>query len=273
MNKLFFSSIFFLLFLISCDKMPKEDITIINNIVLGQNMSNYNKQMDSLSVPHQNFLTKLYIDDFNDLLDENNHINMYYSNIFNFSEERSIHNEHLGLLYPITLTGTENNIGLIVMLGHTGKPFLSSIAQKNANLISEKHFGQDISKNVVDKIQNLYVSKYGKPTSEYETKFNLIYVIEKNVINKYSDTTRVGKEISWNTKYMNITLFTGLDSYDCTYDTNKKYYSETIWSMGERVIAKKNLKINEIPCYTFAYIKYELNTEAIEKLKLNKTKI
>jgi hypothetical protein len=272
MNKLYFISVFFLLF-ISCNNISEEEVTVIDNIVLGQNMTKFNKQMDSLSIHHQNFLTKLYLDNFNDIIDENNHINMYYSNIFNFSEAKSNHNDHLGLLYPITLTGTENNIGLIVLLGHTGKPILSSIVEKDTFLQSEKHFGQDTNKNVIDKIKEMYVSKYGNPTSEYESKFNLLYVIEKNQINKYTDTTRVGKEINWNTKYMNITLFTGVDSYDCTYDIDKRYYTETIWSLGQRVIAKNNIKASEIPCYSYAYIKYELNDEAIRKLKLDKTKI
>jgi hypothetical protein len=272
MNK-FLYFLLLLFIVVGCNNIPDEDITIIDNIVLGKPSTNFNKQMDSLLLPHQPFMTKTFFYNYDEILDNYNYINMYYSNIFNFSDERSDHNEHYGLFYPITLTGTNNNMGLIVLLGHTRKPYLSSDVEKNANLTTEKNIVQDVNENVIDKIEKLYISKYGKPYTDYKSEYNLLYVIENNDIKKYTDTTRVGREIMWKTEYMNISLFTGLDSYDCTYDKEKRYYTETIWTYGKRIVAKKNLAANEMPSYSFAYIKYELNDLAIEKLKLDKKKI
>ncbi len=272
MNKhLYFLLLLFIV--VGCNNIPDEDITIIDNIVLGKPMTNFNKQMDSLAIPHQSFITKTFINNYDDILDKYNHINMYYSNILNFSEERSYHNDHFGLYYPITLTGTNNNIGLIVLLGHTRKPYLSSDLEKNANFVTEKNIVQDVNENVIEKIEKLYISKYGKPFSDNKSEYNLLYIIENNEIKKYSDTTRVGREILWKTEYMNISLFTGLDSYDCTYNKEERYYTETVLSFGKRIVAKKNLEANEMPSYSFAYIKYELNDLAIEKLKLDNKKI
>ncbi len=53
----------------------------------------------------------------------------------------------------------------------------------------------------------------------------------------------------------------------------RRNYSHIIWSIGERKPVKENLELNDIPSYSYAYIKYELNKEAIEKLNLRKIKI
>jgi hypothetical protein len=270
--KALFTSVFFLL-LFSCDNIPKKEITIIDDIVLGQNIPSLYKQMDSLSIPHKGFLKDISINNYNAILDKNSYTHLYYSDIFNFSDERSIYNEHFGLLWPIALTGTDNNVSLIVLLGHTREPILEGEAKNYANSISEKYFKQDVNKNVIEKIEELYISKYGKPTYEWESELNSIYVIEKDGINQYLNDKRIGKEIIWKTKYIDIKLFKGLDSYDCSYNTIRHNYSHIIWRIGESKPVKDNLGSNDIPSYSYAYIKYELNEEAIKKLNLKKIKI
>ncbi len=207
--KTLFISAFFLLSF-SCDELPNEEITVIDNITLGQTTPNLYKQMDSLSIPHTGFLKNISINNINDILDEKSYTHLYYSDIFNFSDESSTYNEHYGLLWPITLTGTDNVIGLIVLLGHTRKPILEGEAKDYASSISKKYFQQDVNKNVIEKIEKLYISKYGKPTYETESELNPIYTIENNGINHYLNDKGIGKEIIWKTKYMDIKLFTGV---------------------------------------------------------------
>lgn len=263
----------FFITVISCNEVPKEDITVIDNFVLGQYLPDYGKKMDSLSIPHKRFFNQIAINSFDEILNQDNYVHMYYSKIFNFSDERNNESEHLGLLYPLMLNGTQNNIGLVVILGHTGNPDLSSNLVNYRGTVNEKYFRQDINRNMVDKIINLYTSKYGTPSDTLETKFGNFYVIEKNNILKYSDTTRISKEYIWKTEYLDITFFTGIDSYNSNFDVEHKFYQEVIWSYGKKFPAKNSLSDNEIPCYSFAYIQYELNQKAIEKLKLEKKNI
>lgn len=100
-----------LLFIASCDRgIPKEKLTVIENITLGGTSTNYNKQFDSLQIPHKRFFNRILMMKFNDFLDDNNYYSSYYTNLFNFSEYRNAKNsvEHLGLITPVTLEGTKN---------------------------------------------------------------------------------------------------------------------------------------------------------------------
>ncbi|MEY5069609.1 MAG: hypothetical protein RLZ47_1471 [Bacteroidota bacterium] len=231
--------------------------------------------MDSLGIPSQRFTTKIILRSFNELMDASNYIYMYHTNVFDFSKYRSSDNNHLGLLYPITLTGTQNNIGMIVLLGHTTSPLLWGDAENFKSTVKEKFFRQDVNEEIIGEIKDLYTSKYGKPVSEHTSKWNLFYAIDRNVIKQYSDTTRTGTEIKWETEYLNVTLFTGLASYDSHFDTKQNYYSEVIMSFGNfgGSPPKADPSRNEMQCYSYAYIKYELNEKAIEKLKLRKENI
>lgn len=258
-------------------EIPEDKLTIIDNFVLGKPMNDdYSEQMDRLSIPKQRFLTKMVLTDFAELVNENNYLTMYYTSIFNSSKYRNSGIDNLGLLYPLTLRGTKNNVGMVVLLGHTNNPTLFGEAKKYADHVDAKVFRQDVNEEIINEIKQLYKSKYREPKYEYESKYNLVYVVEGNEIRQYSDTSRVGHEIKWETEYYVITYFTGLASYDSRYDNRHGAYIEVILSFGgNRAFPppKPDPLKDEMQCYSFAYIKYELKQKAIEKLKLTDLKI
>jgi len=266
--KIFIPVLMFLLF--SCNNVTKENRTIIDNIVLGLTVNNFSKQMDSLSIPHQRFLTKYTLSNFEEIMDDNNYINMYYTSIFNFSKYRNNFNDNFGLLYPITLTGTQNNIGLIVLLGHTAPPDLNGYAVNFKSSLNTNFFRQDVNSDLIEQIKNLYISKYGKPKDEFTSKYSSFYAIKNNGISQYRDSTRVGREINWETEHFKVTFFSGLASYDSYYNPEGYLEVTMLYSGSEDFspIEVDPLK-NEMQCFSFAYIKYQLNEKTIKQLKLD----
>jgi effector-binding domain-containing protein len=260
----------------SCNNISIEDITIIDNIELGGDIDKFDKQMDSLSIPKSIFLTKMNLMSSEDILDLNNNIKMYYTTIFDFVELKGEFNNNIGLLYPSNNTEINANVGLTVILGHTKKPRLLLDAIEYENFVPGNYFSPDLANPHIIKIEKLYKEKYGKPTSEKYTKDTPFYVINNNTIKKFIDPTRVGKEITWKTKYINITFFEGLKSYDNTFKTDQKYYKESLMSLAfgaNGTGVYDPLEKNETNCFSYAYIKYELNSEALKELKLDVKKI
>ena len=258
--------------LYGCNNITKENLTIIDNIVLGLPMNKYSKQMDSLIIPHQRFLTKYSLSNFNEILDDNNYINMYYTSLFNLSEYKNSFNDNFGLLYPLTLNGTQNNIGLVVLLGHTAPPILNDDAANYGSSLNTKYFRQDVNNDIIEQIKKLYISKYGKPTDEFTSKYNTFYAIKDNSISQYRDTTRVGCEIKWETEHFKVTFFSGLASYDSFY--SESGYAEITNLLGNsEVLTPSKYFKNWVQCFSFAYIKYELNEKTIKQLKLDNTNL
>ena len=68
MNK---SNLFLILVIIaitSCTGIPKENLTVIENITLGGVGNTYKKQFDSLQIQNKRFITKTILMKFDDLL-------------------------------------------------------------------------------------------------------------------------------------------------------------------------------------------------------------
>lgn len=257
------------IFIVSCNNIPKEKLTIIDNFVLGHSSVSLSKQMDSLSIQHKRFCTKMVLGEFNELLNDNNFINMYYTNTFNLSSYRGRFNENLGLLYPITLTGTQNTMGMIVILGHTAQPWFLGSAKNYENTFTEKLFNQDINANLIDDIKNLYISKYGQPTDTFSMSSHRFYFIKGNQIFENGDPDREGLDIKWETEYYTINFFTGLPSYDSKFNSSEKSYQDELYLAGPRYPTQIDRFKNEVKCYSYCYIKYELNAKAIKALKLD----
>jgi hypothetical protein len=258
-------------FFFSCkNEIPKEKLTAIDNFVLGQSSTNVQKQMDSLSIPHKRFCTKLLINNFNELLDDKNFINMYYTNTFNLSDFRSSSHENLGLLYPMVLTGTQNIIGLIVILGHTATPWFMGDAENYGKTFSEKVFIQDINAKLVSDIKNLYISKYGQPFDTFSMDSHKFYFIYGNQIITNGGDKRQGLDISWETEYSTIRFFTGLPSSNSKYNLSDRSYQDEVTLAGPSYPLEVDKLKNEVQDFSYCYIEYMLNDKAIKELKLNK---
>src|SRR6266536_2473163 len=90
---------------IACNTgIPKEKLTVIDNITLGGPTNTFNKQFDSLLIPHKRFFNKILMMKYDEVLDDNNYYNSYYTTLFNFSDYQVHKNsvEHLGFIAPVT---------------------------------------------------------------------------------------------------------------------------------------------------------------------------
>src|SRR5258705_3249743 len=126
--KHFKTSLFVILLLLptirftTCNQtIPKEKITVINDFVLGQPFSTFSKQLDSLSVPHDRFFTHLAFFSIDDLMSDKYVFSSHYSNTFNIGRDNT---EHIGFFWPTVLPGTQNVIGMHILLAHTTQPAL-----------------------------------------------------------------------------------------------------------------------------------------------------
>ena len=267
--------LFFLIIFISCNKgIPKEKLAVIENITLGGASNSYNKQFDSLQIPHKRFFNKILIMKSNDLLDDNNYYSSYYTNLFNFSEYRNPKNslEHLGLITPVTLEGTQNNFSLIVLLCHTVDPWLSGDAEEYKSKINEKYIRQEVNNGVVDKIKKMYISKYGEPKSVDTSNFNTFWMVDGNTLSTRSDSNSQAITLKWEAEYYKITFFTGIN-LNGIYSPENGYVESTNRFAANIGNERADPFKNELNCSAFAYIFYELNDKAMKELNTDNKKL
>jgi hypothetical protein len=270
--------IYCLLFLTTfyaCNKgIPKEKLTVIENITLGRPSNSYNKHFDSLQIPHRRFFNKLLFMEYDDLLNDNIFYSTYYTNIFNFNEYKNKGNslDHLGLITPVTLEGTQNNFALIIVLCHTVEPWLWGNAKQFKSSFDEKYVRQDVNEEIISKVKKLYIEKYGDPTTTNTSSFNTFWMINGSSLKRSTDNTYEATTIKWETDYYTVTFFTGFD-LKAIYSPENGYSESTdpiVANLDEKSIDP--LK-NEIHCRSFAYIYYELNEKAMKELKTNNKKL
>jgi hypothetical protein len=277
MSKLYFVILLITLFTSCKSNISKEELLIIDNISLGGSYLNFAKEMDSLSILHNNFCTKNTLTDINEINDNNNLIKMYYTNTFNLNNYKSPYTDHFTLLWPHTSIGSQNIIGMVLILGHTASPWDPVIGSRYEKFdISERYFSQNVNIKLIEEIKNLYISKFGQPTDTATSAYHQLYVIKDNQILMGTDPDRSGLNLRWQTKYFDINFFTGLPSYNSIYNVKDKYYLDIIKWAGPELKNKSNLierpdaSKNEIQAFSYPYILYKLNLNTIKELKLNK---
>jgi hypothetical protein len=203
-----------------------------------------------------------------ELLDDNNYYSSYYTNLFNFTEfknqKKSI--EHLGLITPVTLEGTQNNFALIVLLCHTVQPWLWQDAGRFKSSVSEKYVRQQVNNSIIDEIKKMYITKYGEPSSIDTSNFNSFYLIDGNTLSKRSDNSNPSVAIKWETEYFTITFFTGIE-LNGIYNPIDGYVESTNRIQANIGNERADPLKNELPCKDFAYVYYELNEKAMKELK------
>lgn len=260
---------------ISCDKgIPKEKLMVIENIPLGRPINTYNKQFDSLGIPHKRFFNRILMMKYDDLLNNNNYYSSYYTNMFNFSEYRNSKNsiEHLGLITPVSLEGTQNNFALLINICHTVEPWLWQDAERLKSSVDEKYVRQEVNDVIIEKIKKMYITKYGEPISIDTSTFNTFWTIDGNSIKKNNDNSTPAVTFKWKTEYYNIKFFSGFD-LNGIYSAENGYVESTnpiVANMGEE---RADPSKNQINCKAFAYIYYELNEKAMKELKIDTKKL
>jgi|GEM_PF-3234716 len=257
--------------LFGCNNINPEDITIIDGVRPGMELSAFNSQLDSLKINQQIFYSKSMVTNVEEIY--NSRMKFYRTDIFNSSKYSSPITQHYGMYYPISIEGTNNIVGLNILLVHTENALV--ITQSGMfNVTKETQIpalSQDISSGQIEDIARLLSEKYGKPIDTIHFYLNKFYVMEGMEMKTYNcDTTNIGDVLIWKTKYLNIRFFKGISSPYSTYNVNDRTYFTYFDSNPFRVMSYQK---GEAPCKSYAYISYELNNDAIKKLGLNKPKL
>ena len=254
--------------------IPKEKLTVIENITLGGSESSINKQIDSLQIPQKRFFNRIIVENFNDLSNSNIYYSSHFTNLFNFNQFNipKLSIEHLGLLTPVTLEGTENNFALIVLLCHTDEPWLWGDLEKFKNSINEKYVRLEVNDLVIEKIKEMYIAKYGEPKSVNTSSLNTFFMINGKSLSEEKNNSDPGVTIKWELEYYNITFFTGFD-LNGIYNPEKGYSESTNGYRANIGDKRADPSANELHCSAYAYIYYQLNEKAMKELKTRNTKL
>lgn len=258
--------------LTSCTKITSKDVTIIDGIRLGTTEDGFNRQCDSLKNQQVLFYTKSVfsrllssLDNRPENLDEYR-IKGYVTNIFNSSYYNggSPTLQHYGLFSLINGNGTENIVGLNVLLGYM-------LTTKNDDL---PLFSQNMSCIQIESIARMLTEKYGKPDTILKNQNLTFHVLEKNKILSYSsDTSSFGEMLIWKTKYLDIKFFKGIASGNNIYNLERHSYTSYLDYNVKRIITNVEYEEGKRPCYSYSYICYMLNDLAIKELELDKVKL
>lgn len=255
-----------IIFLLGCSTIDKKELEVIEGIQLGITSQSYKKQLESLDIESIPFYTKSDFNSINEM--EENQIKVPISDVINISEFRNSKTglNHCAIVYPILLTGTDNVVGLNAVIGHTENPNGTPEYDK------QQSFNQNVAIDYVHELKRMLESKYGQPTmDDVESKYNTFSVIEGKEVNEYyGDDFLKGKITYWETEYLEIELFQGLES-----PVIYKDYRYITLSKTTLLIMRHDPDINypRNSCIRYPRISYKLKSSAIEKLKLNEKKI
>jgi hypothetical protein len=261
---------------ISCDGINQKDISIIENIRLGQEVNSFYKQLDSLGIKkilYYNVIAPRYQ---NSSFSEDYYFPAYTSLLFDFSEfnNRNERLSHPSPLIPVTHQGTKKVIGTIVLLGHTNKPWLFFVPDHLKDIYSRNdHFRQDINELAFSKILKSYENKYGKPDKVDTSMFNEYFIIKGNSIDKGYDETKESITYHWKTKYIDIKLFKGFNLNAIYSHEFKRYKESTNLLYSNPSGSSANPLEGQFECVSLPYIMYSLNEKAIKKLGIDKMKL
>ena len=252
--------------------LPNYKFETIEKLRLGLYKDKFTNELKSLKIKSNDFSTKLFLSKklFNPDSKDLNLINTFYSDAFNFDEYKVLSNniEHPALIHTESLDN--NHISsLILLLGHTG----NAVGLTKDDSIRGKmlYFRQDIDQDLFFKIVDLYVRKYGRPEMYKDTIQHVKYykIYEKNVVVEKQDSYN-NYILKWYTEYINIDIFVGFNN-NAYFIPNKSYSESTNWSYSN--LDEKPLEDYQKPCFTFPYIKYELNEKALKMLIIDKLKL
>lgn len=278
MKKITFTLILILLILytsmcqVKGSNIPNYKIETIDKIRLGLTKEQYLKELKLLNIKNQFFSTNWFSS--NKLSNENqletNFINFYYTQSFNFDEFDVISKliEHPTLIHSESIDNKHIS-SIILLLGHTGKAV--HLTKEDSLKGKILYFRQDINQELFFKIEDLYIYKYGQPEMlQDSTKQIKYYRLYNN--NVLAENTQSYKNyiLKWKTEFFNIEIFPGFN-YNAFFIPNEWYSTSTNW--GSSNLNDKPLEDNQKPCFTFPYIKYELNDKALKMLVINKLKI
>jgi hypothetical protein len=251
-----------LVFVFSCHSYTKQDLKVIDNLLLGLKVNDFYKACDSIGLENKLFVTRTVIKE-NDTI-RNFALRYYCTDKFNLTEYHKRGQDHLGLFYLTTLAGTDNIFKLNVLLIHTEPPIFASSFLPESYKDSMAVLSQDVNELLIEEIKNLFLQKYETPKQTITGNNVPIKVIIKNeVIDFMQGPTDDGIMYVWETQALIIKYFTGIKNPKNWYSKENRDY----WK-GYDPITK--LSEGDFHCRFGAYISYEVKDEALKKLNLDK---
>ena len=249
-----------------CDKIDEKDLTVIEGLKLGINKNDMDLYLNSPKIKKGNFISQNFFTNISILSLRDYTLPVYYTDIFDFqSGYPEIH--HLGILRCATLENTNMVVSITATLVHTN--FVNGIGYdgKQCDLTKESNLlgiDQNIPKYRIEHIKKLLSEKYGKPDEEGSFSQRISYLDKNRVVEEQGYITGA----KWKTKYFDIYLSEGFPSKTRTFDKKNRNYNGYIPTNG-KYTEIKDFSDNQLPCVEFAFIRYQLNKETIEKLKKN----
>ena len=252
--------------------IPNYKFETIEKIRLGLSKEKFISEMKLLKIKNQDFSTNLIVSKswLNEDQKEKNIISSYYTQKFNFDEFNIIPKliEHPAIIHTESIDNKTIS-SIILLLGHTGEA--AGLTKEDSLKGKILYFRQDINQDLFFKIVDLYTLKYGKPEmlqdSTKQIKYYKLY--KKNVLTE--NTTSYNNYIlKWKTEFFNIEIFPGYNN-NAFFIPNEWYSTSTNWSFSN--ISQNPLEYNQKPCFTFPFVKYELNEKGLKLLGVNKLKI
>jgi hypothetical protein len=274
-------SVYFLLaiLVVACNRIDKSKLKVIDDIPLGTTVTEFDSTLSKLNIERETFLTSIFFTNYDF---RSRSVTFPYSTTFDISNYRSDKIKHLGLLYPFTLEGTDNIIKLAVVLAHTESPYFVLPNDVEPQDVSDEYtsLSQHISTKVIDAIERMYTSKYGKPTDTITMPIMInFFKFDRNQLKTYKppEIDNVYEVLVWETDDLRIRLFKGVPSTEEKFDTKTNSYQYTIYTNGQGRPAIREIEVDynngETMCSSYPYILYELKQEVIDKLKFDKKKI
>ena len=251
--------------------IPNFKFETIDKIKLGLSKEKFLSEMKLLKISKQDYSSNLMLS--KKLLNQNseyNVINFYYTQAFNFDEYKIIAKsiEHPTLIHTESIDN-KNISSIILLLGHTGEA--AGLTKQDSLKGKALYFKQDINQDLFFKIVDLYEHKYGRPEMVIDTTKQIKYyrLYNKNVLTENIESYN-NYILKWKTEFLNIEIFPGFN-YNAFFIPNEWYSTSTNWVYSNS--DEKPLEDDQKPCFTFPYIKYELNEKALKMLVINKLKI
>lgn len=189
-----------------------------------------------------------------------------YTTTFNL-DDNDIYTDY-GLIVPIMSSTKDNLLGITIYFGRTGATLDldNSLRNFTHNGNPIPSFTQGNRALYISRVKDLLIKKYGQPT-KITTDNNIpFYVFEGKEIQRYGTSKdHKGELLEWDNDIVKITLFTGIDNYNFTYDYELNDYFVSFTDKSKT----KQLDKNQEPTKGYAYLKYELKEDYIKSKKLD----
>lgn len=262
------ASIFIILFtaLQSCNTITEKDLTVVEGIKLGsKGQSGFEKQMQEIGNPKVKFSLLDYWEIFTANNEPKVQFEGYITKVFQSTKYESETVNHSSPINPEFAGNTNILEGVDIPLCH------SRISPKSQNL----EIYQAVAQGYIDEVKSMLITKYGNPTDTVRTNtivsYSMPYITDKGVLYvKPNDKEHPFIGFKWKTKAVDILLGLGRKSYSMYYNKQDKRYISTF--RIDLIAPGKEDPIYE-HCYEYSFVRYQMNSEAKEKLKTDEPKI